>query len=33
MERALFLGTFPGLTEAMIDREISLIRQFVANQT
>ncbi|MEI7952069.1 MAG: lipopolysaccharide biosynthesis protein RfbH, partial [Synechococcaceae cyanobacterium ELA182] len=31
MERALFLGTFPGLTEAMIDREIALIQDFVAD--
>ena len=31
MERALFLGTYPGLSEEMIDREISLIRQFVFN--
>ena len=31
MNSTLFLGTYPGLTEAMLDREISLIRQFVAN--
>jgi CDP-6-deoxy-D-xylo-4-hexulose-3-dehydrase len=31
MQRALFLGTFPGLTEAMIDQEIALIQQFVAD--
>ena len=31
MNSSLFLGTYPGLTEAMIDREINLIRQFVAN--
>jgi CDP-6-deoxy-D-xylo-4-hexulose-3-dehydrase len=30
MERAIFLGTFPGLTKAMIDREISLILEFAA---
>ena len=30
MQRALFLGTFPGLTEAMIDQEIALVKQFVA---
>jgi CDP-6-deoxy-D-xylo-4-hexulose-3-dehydrase len=33
MNSTLFLGTYPGLTEAMLDREISLIRQFVANQS
>jgi CDP-6-deoxy-D-xylo-4-hexulose-3-dehydrase len=31
MERAIFLGTFPGLTEAMIDREIALILEFAAD--
>jgi hypothetical protein len=30
MERAIFLGTFPGLTKAMIDREITLILEFAA---
>jgi hypothetical protein len=31
MNEALFLGTYPGLSEAMIDREISLIRLFSSN--
>ena len=31
MNSTLFLGTYPGLTEAMLDREINLIRQFVIN--
>jgi hypothetical protein len=30
MERAIFLGTFPGPTEAMIDREIALVKEFVS---
>jgi CDP-6-deoxy-D-xylo-4-hexulose-3-dehydrase len=29
MHRALFLGTYPGLTRAMLDYEIEVIRQFV----
>lgn len=29
MNRALFLGTYPGLTSAMLDYEIDVIRQFV----
>ena len=29
MNNALFLGTFPGLTNKMIDYEISIIQQFV----
>ncbi len=29
MEEALFLGTYPGLTDEMIDRELELIHQFV----
>jgi len=29
MHRALFLGTYPGLTQAMLDYEIDVIRQFV----
>jgi CDP-6-deoxy-D-xylo-4-hexulose-3-dehydrase len=29
MQEALFLGTYPGLSEAMIDREIALIKAFV----
>jgi len=29
MQQALFLGTYPGLSEAMIDREIALISSFV----
>lgn len=29
MQQALFLGTYPGLTEAMIDREAALIQAFV----
>lgn len=31
MERALFLGTYPGLTVEMIDREIALIQEFAAD--
>lgn len=31
MNSTLFLGAYPGLTEAMIDREVSLARQIVAN--
>ena len=30
MQEALFLGTYPGLTEAMIDREVQLICEFAA---
>lgn len=30
MARALFLGTYPGLNEAMIEHEVSVIRDFVA---
>jgi CDP-6-deoxy-D-xylo-4-hexulose-3-dehydrase len=29
MQQALFLGTYPGLSEAMIDKEVALIQQFV----
>jgi CDP-6-deoxy-D-xylo-4-hexulose-3-dehydrase len=29
MNTALFLGTFPGLTPAMIDHEINIITRFV----
>ena len=29
MQQALFLGTFPGLTPAMLDFEIATIRAFV----
>ena len=29
MNQAIFLGTYPGLTEAMIDREVSVIKDFV----
>jgi CDP-6-deoxy-D-xylo-4-hexulose-3-dehydrase len=29
MQQALFLGTYPGLSHAMIDQEIALIRAFV----
>ena len=29
MNNALFFGTFPGLTNIMIDYEISIIQQFV----
>jgi CDP-6-deoxy-D-xylo-4-hexulose-3-dehydrase len=32
MEQALFLGTYPGLSEAMIDHEVDLIRRFVAER-
>lgn len=32
MNEALFLGTYPGLDEAMIDREIALIQAFAAQQ-
>jgi CDP-6-deoxy-D-xylo-4-hexulose-3-dehydrase len=28
MNSTLFLGTFPGLTEAMLDKEVSVIRDF-----
>jgi CDP-6-deoxy-D-xylo-4-hexulose-3-dehydrase len=30
MNDTLFLGTYPGLTESMIAREVSVIRNFVA---
>jgi CDP-6-deoxy-D-xylo-4-hexulose-3-dehydrase len=30
MNDTLFLGTYPGLTDAMIAREVSVIRDFVA---
>ena len=30
MNEAIFLGTYPGLTEAMVDREVAVIRDFVA---
>ena len=30
MNEAIFLGTYPGLTEAMLDREVAVIRDFVA---
>jgi CDP-6-deoxy-D-xylo-4-hexulose-3-dehydrase len=30
MQQAIFLGTYPGLSEEMIDREIDLIQEFVA---
>lgn len=29
MHRALFLGTYPGLTKAMLDYEIETIKAFV----
>jgi CDP-6-deoxy-D-xylo-4-hexulose-3-dehydrase len=29
MQQALFLGTYPGLTEAMIDHEVAIIKAFV----
>ena len=32
MHRALFLGTYPGLTRAMLDFEIDTIRHFIANR-
>ena len=32
MHRALFLGTFPGLTPAMLDYELATIRAFVRSQ-
>ncbi|MCP9916650.1 lipopolysaccharide biosynthesis protein RfbH [Cyanobium sp. ATX 6F1] len=32
MQQALFLGTYPGLTEEMIDREIGIIHAFVAER-
>ncbi len=32
MNRALFLGTYPGLTPAMLEYEIETIRQFVRNR-
>jgi CDP-6-deoxy-D-xylo-4-hexulose-3-dehydrase len=28
MNEAIFLGTYPGLTEAMVDREIQTIKDF-----
>jgi len=30
MNEAIFLGTYPGLSEAMVDREVAVIRDFVA---
>jgi hypothetical protein len=33
MNEAIFLGTYPGLTEAMLDREVTVIRDFVAKWT
>lgn len=33
MHRALFLGTYPGLTKAMLDYEISVIRTYVASHS
>jgi CDP-4-dehydro-6-deoxyglucose reductase, E1 len=30
MQEALFLGTYPGLTDRMIDREIDLIKDFIS---
>jgi CDP-6-deoxy-D-xylo-4-hexulose-3-dehydrase len=32
MREGLFLGTYPGLTDAMIDHEIAVIRAFVAGR-
>ncbi|MDB6169239.1 MAG: dehydratase, partial [Verrucomicrobia bacterium] len=32
MQRALFLGTYPGLTPAMLAYEIEVIHQFVRSQ-
>jgi CDP-6-deoxy-D-xylo-4-hexulose-3-dehydrase len=29
MQSAIFLGTYPGLTRAMLDREIEVLHQFV----
>jgi CDP-6-deoxy-D-xylo-4-hexulose-3-dehydrase len=29
MSRALFLGTYPGLTQGMIDYEIEIINEFL----
>ena len=31
MEQAIFLGTYPGLSKAMLDYEIEVIKSFVAN--
>jgi CDP-6-deoxy-D-xylo-4-hexulose-3-dehydrase len=31
MNSALFLGTYPGLTKSMLDREISVLHEFVAS--
>ncbi|HEY3755081.1 MAG TPA: lipopolysaccharide biosynthesis protein RfbH [Opitutaceae bacterium] len=33
MNEALFLGTYPGLTPAMLDYEIEVVRSFVASRT
>ena len=33
MNRALFLGTYPGLTQAMLDYEIDVIRRFVTSHS
>jgi hypothetical protein len=32
MNSTLFLGTYPGLTKAMLDREIAVIANFVRKQ-
>ena len=32
MHRALFLGTYPGLSIAMLDYEIDIIRRFCGNR-
>lgn len=32
MQRALFLGTYPGLTPAMLDYEIAVIHEFVRSR-
>jgi CDP-6-deoxy-D-xylo-4-hexulose-3-dehydrase len=32
MNTAIFLGTYPGLTQEMLDYEIQVIREFVSNQ-
>ena len=33
MNRALFLGTYPGLTREMLDYELTVIHQFVRSRT
>ena len=30
MKQALFLGTYPGLTKAMLDYELSMINKFIS---